>query len=92
MEATARLIRRTAEQAPLCIILDDAHLADATTLDAFELATLARTGESPLWICALVRPSFGALRPTWGDRAAGAGAEEVELAPLSDGAAAVLCR
>src|SRR5690606_4278214 len=87
--ATGRLIRRAAEQAPLCILLDDAHLADATTLDAFELATLDR-GAAPLWICALVRPSFDALRPAWGERAARA--EVVELEPLQGEAAEELCR
>ena len=90
IEATARLIRRAAEQAPLCIILDDAHLADATTLDAIELATLDRGGPAPLWICALVRPSFDALRPSWGERAGRA--EVLELTPLPDAAAQELCR
>ncbi len=51
VEATARLLRRGAEQAPLCVLLDDAHLADGTLLDAFELATLGRAGPVPLWIC-----------------------------------------
>jgi tetratricopeptide (TPR) repeat protein len=90
IEATSRLIRRAAEQTPLVIVLDDAHLADATTLDAFELATLDRGGAVPLWICVLVRPSFEALRPAWGERAARA--EALELAPLSGAAAEELCR
>jgi eukaryotic-like serine/threonine-protein kinase len=90
IEATGGLIRRTAEQTPLCIILDDAHLADATTLDALELATRARAGAAPLWICVFVRPSFDASRPAWGERAACA--EVIELAPLPDAAAEELCR
>ncbi len=90
IEATGRLIRRAAEQTPLCMILDDAHLADGTTLDALELATLARGGAAPLWICVLVRPSFDALRPAWGERAERA--EAIELQPLSDAAAEELCR
>jgi serine/threonine protein kinase/predicted ATPase len=90
VEATARLIRRAAEQTPLCILLDDAHLADATMLDAFELATMERTGAAPLWICVLARPSFDTLRPSWGERAERA--EAVELPPLSDEAADELCR
>jgi predicted ATPase/predicted Ser/Thr protein kinase len=90
VEATARLLRRAAEHAPLCVIVDDAHLADATALDALELATLDRSGEAPLWICVLVKPTFDALRPSWGERAARA--EEIELAPLPDAAAEELCR
>ena len=90
VEATARLLRRGAEQAPLCVLLDDAHLADGTLLDAFELATLGRAGPVPLWICVLARPSFDTLRPSWGERAERA--EAVELPPLSDEAAAELCR
>jgi len=90
VEATARLLRRAAEEAPLCVIIDDAHLADATALDAIELATLDRGGEAPLWICVLVKPTFDTLRPSWGERAARA--EEIELAPLPDAAAEELCR
>jgi tetratricopeptide (TPR) repeat protein/predicted Ser/Thr protein kinase len=90
VEAAARLLRRAAEQAPLCVIVDDAHLADATALDAIELATMERGGPVPLWICVLVKPSFDALRPAWGERAARA--EELELAPLPDAAAEELCR
>src|SRR6185436_18806784 len=90
VEATARLIRREAKQTPLCVILDDAHLADATTLDALELATLEREGAEALWICVLARPSFDALRSSWGERAEQA--EKLELAPLADDAAAELCR
>jgi predicted ATPase len=90
IEGTGRLIRRAAEQTPLCIILDDAHLADAMTLDALELATLERAGAAALWICVLVRPSFDALRPAWGERAEHA--EALELAPLSDAAAEELFR
>ncbi len=62
-------MRRAAEQAPLCLLLDDAHARDATTLDALELATLelaTRRAEAPLWICVLA----GRLRRA----AAGAGA------------------
>ena len=90
IEATSRLIRHAAEQGPLCLILDDAQLADPTTLDAFELATLDRSGQAPLWICALVRPSFDLLRPSWGERAARA--ETIDLGPLPDDAAEELCR
>ncbi len=90
IEVTARLIRRAAEQGPLCIILDDAHLADGTTLDALELATLERAGAAPLWICVLVRPSFDELRPAWGERAERA--EVIDLEPLPDIAAEELCR
>ena len=95
VEATGRLMRRAAEQAPLCVVIDDAHFADATTLDALELATLGlatlgRTAGAPLWICVLAAPSFDALRPSWGERAERA--EVIELAPLPDAAAAELCR
>ena len=90
IEATSRLIRHAAEQAPLCLILDDAQLSDPTTLDAFEHATLDRGSAAPLWICVLVRPSFDGLRAAWGERAART--EAIDLPPLSDAAAEELAR
>ncbi len=61
-------LRRRAEQMPVALLLDDAHLADEATLDALEYATRKEV-PSPLWICVLARPTFAASRPAWGSRA-----------------------
>jgi tetratricopeptide (TPR) repeat protein len=49
-------------------VLDDAHLADAATLDGLEYATL-QEGRAPICVCVLARPAFERGRPTWGSRA-----------------------
>ena len=73
----------------VCCVLDDAHYADETTLDALEYATRADTSAA-LWVCVLAAPSFEHARPSWGARAARA--DRIELAALSMESAATLCR
>jgi tetratricopeptide (TPR) repeat protein len=82
-------LRRLAATAPLCVLLDDAHLADDVTLDALEHAALAE-GASRLWIAALGQPAFTRTRPLWGRRAVAHVA--LTLAPLAPADAAALCR
>src|SRR5262249_40606771 len=52
----------------LCVVLDDAHFADAAALDALEYAALAEA-QAPIWICAFARPTFERTRRSWGERA-----------------------
>lgn len=91
--ATARalgeaLVRLGAKR-PHVLILDDAHWADDTVLDAIEYATAA--GQSAeIWCLVLARPSFADLRPDWGQRAARH--QELRLEALSREAARELCR
>jgi len=61
-------LRIRARQTPLVLILDDAHLADAATLDGLEYATLEE-GNAPLIICVMARPALERGRSTWGGRA-----------------------
>ncbi|HMI85066.1 MAG TPA: protein kinase [Polyangiaceae bacterium] len=61
-------LRIRARQTPLALVLDDAHLADAATLDGLEYATL-QEGNAPLIVCVLARPALERGRPTWGSRA-----------------------
>lgn len=89
MRATGALLAVTARQRPLCILLDDAHFAEETALDALEYACLAEAG-TPLWLCVLARPDFEKSRPSWGARAARS--ETLPLGTLSPGHAAELCR
>jgi tetratricopeptide (TPR) repeat protein len=61
-------LRIRARHTPLALVLDDAHVADAATLDGLEYATL-QEGNAPIFICVLARPSLERGRPTWGSRA-----------------------
>jgi tetratricopeptide (TPR) repeat protein len=61
-------LRIRARETPLALVLDDAHLADAATLDGLEYATL-QEGRAPICVCVLARPAFERGRPTWGSRA-----------------------
>lgn len=83
------VLRQRARARPLCILLDDAHLADAAALDALEYAALAEAAV-PLFVCALARPTLSAARPGLGERAARH--LTVTLAPLEHADAAELCR
>jgi tetratricopeptide (TPR) repeat protein/nicotinamide riboside kinase len=95
--ALAALVRRTvgevlrleAARQPLCIVLDDAHLADPATLDALEYAALAEEG-ADLFACALARPSFSEARSAWGERSSRRRC--LSLGPLPAADAAELCR
>jgi tetratricopeptide (TPR) repeat protein len=80
-------LRRLATRQPVLVVLDDAHWADDTLLDALEQATAA---EVPLWLCALGRPAFADGRPSWGERASHVHRER--LGPLDRDSAAQLCR
>jgi tetratricopeptide (TPR) repeat protein len=82
-------LRARARERPLCILLDDAHLADAAALDALEYAALAEAAV-PLFVCALARPPLAAARPALGERAARH--VTVTLGPLATTDAAELCR
>ncbi|WP_375768853.1 protein kinase [Archangium gephyra] len=83
----AEALRRLAARQPLALLLDDAHQADPTTLDALEVATLAAP-EVPLWVCAAGRPELLGLRPLLGERA-GLPAQHV-LPPLAPEASRTL--
>ncbi|GEJ59115.1 serine/threonine-protein kinase [Anaeromyxobacter diazotrophicus] len=89
IRAAASLLRRRAAARPLCVLLDDAHLAGGAALDALESAALAEA-RAPLFVCALARPAFAAARPYWGERAARRQLERLE--PLPAATAAELCR
>ncbi|WP_225412452.1 serine/threonine-protein kinase [Stigmatella hybrida] len=67
--ALAEGLRQSAREAPCVVLLDDAHLADPTSLDTLEMATLTGT-HAPLWILLAARPSLRGLRPHFGERSA----------------------
>ncbi|WNG21762.1 protein kinase [Cystobacter fuscus] len=66
--AVAETVRQSAARGPLALLIDDAHQADPTSLDALEVATLAAP-DVPLWVCAAARPELRGLRPLLGERA-----------------------
>ncbi|WP_437902043.1 protein kinase [Sorangium sp. So ce327] len=76
-----------AAAAPLALLLDDADLADASALDAIELAT-AEGSAARLAIVLAARPSIASLRPGLGERAARRVA--LDLGPLDAEAAGAL--
>nr|WP_237726404.1 serine/threonine-protein kinase [Corallococcus coralloides] len=65
----AEALLAQAREAPLVLLLDDAHLADPLSLDVLERATLEGP-RAPLWICVAGRPSLLGLRPHLGERSA----------------------
>jgi hypothetical protein len=87
--AAAGGLRRRARRAPVCAVVDDAHVAEPAVLDALEIAALAEHGAA-LFACAVGRPALDAARPALGERAARA--RRLELAPLSPAGASTLCR
>jgi len=89
VRATGELLASLARERPLCLLLDDAHFADDTALDALEYASLAEA-KVPLWVCVLARPDFVRSRPSWGTRAARR--VTLTLEPLSPSDAQALCR
>lgn len=88
-EATGEALRALCAQEPVCCIIDDAHLADDTSLDALEYATLFNTA-APLFVCVLARPEFVVARPAWGTRAGRH--RTLQIGPLTEDHATVLCR
>ncbi|WP_437944499.1 protein kinase [Sorangium sp. So ce281] len=76
-----------AAAAPLALLLDDADRADASALDAIELAT-AEGSAARLAIVLAARPSLASLRPALGERAARRVA--LDLGPLDAEAAGAL--
>ncbi|HZX93059.1 MAG TPA: protein kinase, partial [Myxococcales bacterium] len=89
MRAVGEALRARARRRPLCLLLDDAQFADDTALDALEYAALAEA-QTPIFVCALARPSFTATRASFGERAARR--ELHQLGPLAPERAAELCR
>jgi eukaryotic-like serine/threonine-protein kinase len=67
--AAGEALRAVARQTPLALVLEDAHFADETALDALEYATLEEAG-CPLWVAVIGRPAFGRGRTAWSSRAA----------------------
>ncbi|NBD08837.1 serine/threonine-protein kinase [Corallococcus silvisoli] len=65
----AEALLAQAREAPRVLLLDDAHLADAVSLDVLERATLAGP-RAPLWVCLAGRPALLGLRPHLGERSA----------------------
>ncbi|MCP3165010.1 serine/threonine-protein kinase [Myxococcus qinghaiensis] len=89
MRATGELLAATARERPLCLVIDDAHFAEETALDALEYACLAEASV-PIWVCVLARPGFEKSRPLWGARAARQ--STVTLRALGAEQAQELCR
>ena len=89
LRALGELLRARARRGPLCVLLDDAHLADDTALDALEYAALAETA-APIWICALARPEILIARKSFGERAARRGLHRMGALDQAD--AEALCR
>jgi eukaryotic-like serine/threonine-protein kinase len=87
--AAGEALKHLAENTLVCCIVDDAHFADETALDALEYATLAEANVR-LWVCALADPSFARARPHWAGRAACS--QRVHMEALSQGSAMALCR
>ncbi|MET0403228.1 MAG: protein kinase [Cystobacter sp.] len=87
--AVAEALRQLAGGGPLALLLDDAHQADPTSLDALEMATLATPGLT-LWVCVAARPELHGLRPLLGERA-GHLAHQT-LSPLGPGEQRALLR
>jgi eukaryotic-like serine/threonine-protein kinase len=87
--ALGEALRLQARRRPLALVVEDAHFADETALDAIEFATVSEGG-CPLWVLVLGRPAFGRGRSGWATRAAEH--EELTLSPLDPTAAAELTR
>jgi serine/threonine protein kinase/tetratricopeptide (TPR) repeat protein len=91
--ATARAagegLRALARQTPLALVLEDAHFADETALDALEYATLQEAA-CPIWVAVIGRPAFGNGRTAWASRAAHQ--MRMDLPPLDPASTAELAR
>ncbi|TKJ18519.1 adenylate/guanylate cyclase domain-containing protein, partial [Blastococcus sp. CCUG 61487] len=79
-ELVRRLLDRLARRAPVVVLLEDVHWADAASLDS--LAALAGPGgEGTLLVVASARPELLERRPEWG---APAGMDLLPLRPLEE--------
>jgi tetratricopeptide (TPR) repeat protein len=87
--ALGDLIRAKARKAPLCVLVDDAHLASEVVLDALEYAADAEAG-APVGVVAFARPSFKTARAGWGERATER--HELILGPIGESDADDLVR
>lgn len=81
MLALTEGLRRLSKEGPVALLLDDAHWADDTALDALEYATLNAEG-CPLWVMVTAHPRFENVRRTWGSRAQRH--DRVVLGPLEE--------
>jgi hypothetical protein len=81
--AIAKALSVSASSLPIALIIDDAHRADFTTLDALELATLAES-KVPLWVLAITSPQLDELRPNWGARAKVSTRHKLAALPAAD--------
>ncbi|RBY89345.1 AAA family ATPase [Blastococcus sp. TF02A-30] len=80
------LLRDMGRRAPVVVLLEDLHWADAASLDA--VAGLARVPDlGPLLVVATTRPRLLEQRPTWGQEP---GHSRLPLAPLPDAAVGLL--
>jgi len=66
--AAVTVLRKRAREAPLFILLDDAHFADDATIAILDHATRGDE-QVPIFVCALGRPTFTDVHPTFGNRA-----------------------
>jgi tetratricopeptide (TPR) repeat protein len=82
-------LRRMARARPLALVVDDAHFADETALDAIEYAAL-KEADVAIWVLAIGRPSFGQGRSGWAGRAAAR--QSIVMAALEPPAAMELAR
>lgn len=87
MLALTEGLRRLARSGPVALVLDDAHWADDTALDALEYATLNAEG-CPLWVLVTANPRFENVRRTWGSRSQRH--DRVTLEPLEEEAGMLL--
>ncbi|MEO8212928.1 MAG: protein kinase, partial [Myxococcales bacterium] len=67
--AAGEALRALARETPVALVLEDAHFADETALDALEYATLQEAA-CPIWVGIIGRPAFGSGRTAWASRAA----------------------
>ncbi len=93
--AFARVLTAAARDAPICVVLEDAHwlpAAGRSTLDALLTELTARAGgphDVPLVVLATARPELSSTVQGWFEAA---GARRVELGPLEADAARQLLR
>jgi class 3 adenylate cyclase/tetratricopeptide (TPR) repeat protein len=62
----ADFLRAAADQAPTCILLEDLHWADESSIEAIGLLASGAWGELPVLIVGLARPTLYERQPDWG--------------------------